>query len=136
MEPSVQLDTKKALVVALQTYHGIISDACRKVGISRQTYYDWLKNDPEFKAAAEETQEEAIDFVESKLFEKVSGVKVGKHDSEGELVVYEQPPSDTAIIFYLKTKAKKRGYIERQEITGADGAPFPVISVQVVNPEK
>jgi hypothetical protein len=29
-----------------------------------------------------------------------------------------------ATIFYLKTQGKQRGYIERQEVTGADGAPI------------
>ena len=100
------------------------SDACKKTGVARSTFYQWLNEDADFKAAVEEAQEQAIDFVEGKLFQKINGVKIGKLDDEGELNVYEQPPSDTAIIFYLKTKAKKRGYIERQELTGADGGPI------------
>lgn len=117
-------NNKKAVIEALQDCHGIVTDACKKTGVARSTFYQWLNEDADFKAAVEEAQEQAIDFVEGKLFQKINGVKIGKMDDEGELNVYEQPPSDTAIIFYLKTKAKKRGYIERQELTGADGGPI------------
>jgi hypothetical protein len=117
-------NNKKAVIEALQDCHGIVTDACKKTGVARSTFYQWLNEDAGFKAAVEEAQEQAIDFVEGKLFQKINGVKIGKLDDEGELNVYEQPPSDTAIIFYLKTKAKKRGYIERQELTGADGGPI------------
>jgi hypothetical protein len=121
MEEVGQLDNrKKEVVEALQQCYGIVTDACRKANVPRSTFYHWLNEDIEFKAAVEDTQEQAIDFVEGKLFEKINGITIGKYQ-EGEIITYEQPPSDTAIIFYLKTKAKKRGYIERSEITGADG---------------
>ncbi len=115
------MDTlKKEIVQALNECYGIVKDACRKAGVPRSTYYSWLKDDPEFKLLVEETQEEAIDFVEGKLFEKINGVAMAGEEGN----VYYQPPSDTAIIFYLKTKAKKRGYVERQEIAGVDGRPL------------
>jgi hypothetical protein len=114
-------DKKKEILEALEQHNGIVSTACHNIGLARSTYYLWLKDDEEFKKAVDEIQEVAIDYVESKLFEKIEGIKVKAKNQTGagesnEPVVYDVPPSDTAIIFYLKTKGKKRGYVERQEI--------------------
>jgi hypothetical protein len=88
-----------------------------------------MNEDEEFKKAVEEIQEVAIDYVESKLFEKIEGVTVlGKGQTiDNEPPTYIIPPSDTAIIFYLKTKGKKRGYIERQEIE-----PIGVTGIRII----
>lgn len=77
--------------------HGIVSFACQQVGITRACYYKWRENDPKFREKADEIEEETIDHVESKLYNAID---------KGEL---------TAIIFYLKTKGKKRGYVEKAE---------------------
>lgn len=106
---------KKAMIEALKKSLGIVSTACETVGISRQTHYRWTTEDPEYKEQVEDISEAAIDFVESKLYEKIEGIQMGK-EVDGHTVVYDLAPSDTAIIFYLKTKAKKRGYIERTEV--------------------
>lgn len=117
-DKGLQVDTKKAVLEALEAYKGIVTDACRKVGISRQTFYDWLKDDPDFKSAADEIQEVALDFVESKLFERINGVEVikGIDKESGEEITYSLPPDVQAISLYLRTRGKKRGYVERQEI--------------------
>lgn len=132
-----KLDTnKKTILEALEQSKGIVTDACKACGIPRSTFYNWLKEDAEFKEAVEEIQEVAIDYVEGKLFQKIDGVTVkgkGSYDEEtGEPPVYEIPPSDTAIIFYLKTKGKKRGYVERQELAGPNGAPIQTESKHIV----
>lgn len=110
-------NNKKKVLVALEIAKGIVTDACKATSVPRSTFYLWCKEDDEFKAAVDDIQEVAIDYVEGKLFEKIDGVQVAtKTNEEGEPVVYSQPPSDTAIIFYLKTKGKKRGYIEKSEV--------------------
>ncbi len=119
------LHNKKALLQALEKTRGIVTSACEMVGISRQTYYDYYKDDAVFKEAVEELSNVALDFAESKLMQKMNGVTIGKV-VEGETVVYEIPPSDTALIFYLKTKGKKRGYIERQELAGVENQPLVI----------
>jgi hypothetical protein len=102
--------TKKAMLAALDKSLGIVKTACQEVGIARQTHYNWMEADPDYKQAVESIGEGVIDFVESKLH---------------TLIVN----GDTAAtIFYMKTKAKKRGYVERQELTGADNQPIITIS--------
>jgi hypothetical protein len=96
---------KKALLKALEKTLGVVTTACKKVDVCRTTYYDWMRNDAEFNKSVEELSNVALDFAESQLHKQIS------------------ENSTAATIFYLKTKGKRRGYIERQEITGADGMP-------------
>ena len=97
---------KKDLLDALERSLGIVSTACEKVGVDRKTHYNWLKDDPEYKAAVDQIQESVIDFAESHLYKLIK---------EG---------NPAANIFYLKTKGKNRGYIERQEIEVSERKPL------------
>ena len=97
MNKSEQLK-KEQLLEALVKSLGIVSTACLNVGMSRTTYYKYYNEDEQFKGQVNDISDIAIDFAESKLFDLIK---------EGNIA---------AVIFYLKTKGKKRGYIEKQEI--------------------
>jgi hypothetical protein len=116
-EPTLQnLTRKKAMLEALEKHYGIVTYACKDVGISRVTHYDWLKEDPEYKAAVEDIDNVALDHTESKLHQLIEGVWMEtKPDKGGETIVYQVPPNVSAVIYHLKTRGKKRGYIERVE---------------------
>ena len=89
---------KKAMISALEKSLGVVTDACKKAKINRKTHYEWIKEDPKYAAEVEALQDLAIDFVESQLFRNI---RSGKEASS---------------IFFLKTRGKERGYVERQEI--------------------
>ncbi len=93
------------MLKALEKSLGIVTVACKNSDVPRSTYYKWLNEDEDFALAVKEIENIALDFAESQLHKQIS------------------ENSTPATIFYLKTKGKKRGYIERQEITGADGMP-------------
>jgi hypothetical protein len=88
---------KKHMVAALKKSMGIVTPAAEAAGINRCTHYKWMNDDPKYKTCVEEIADIALDFAETKLMKSIN---------DG---------SDTMIIFYLKTKGKKRGYIERNE---------------------
>ena len=97
---------KRAMLEALDKSLGIVSTAAKVAGIDRSTHYAWLREDPEYKAAVEQIGESVIDFAESHLYKLIK---------EG---------NPAANIFYLKTKGKNRGYIERQEIEVSEKKPL------------
>ena len=80
---------------------GVLKTACEASGMCRKTIWEWRKKYPEFDERCHECEEVALDFVESKMFKKIDKGDKG---------------SESLIIFYLKTKGKNRGYIERQEV--------------------
>ncbi len=89
---------KSALIEAMQKSLGNVTQSCKIVGLSRKTYYDYYNSDKEFAEACDDCENIALDFVESQLHKQIK----------------DGVPSST--IFYLKTKGKKRGYVERKEI--------------------
>lgn len=93
---------KKAMVEAMERSLGIVTTACRTVGISRQTHYQWMSEDDDYKNSIIELNEVALDFAESQLHQQI---KSG---------------NTTSTIFYLKTKGRKRGYVEGLDITSGD----------------
>lgn len=91
---------KQKLLEALERSLGIVTPACKEVGISRNQFYLYYNSDPAFKAAVDDINEITLDFVENQLLNKIK---------EGE---------NQAIMFYMKYKARKRGYSEKIEIDG------------------
>lgn len=76
---------------------GNVSKACEKVNIARKTFYDWKKTYQEFAEKVSEIEEKNIDFAETML---LKNIRDGKENS---------------IMFFLKTKGKERGYVEKTE---------------------
>lgn len=89
---------KQAVIEALQKSLGIVTTACINAGVSRSQFYEWLKNDKEFAMAVEDVEDLQRDFVEGKLLQNIK-------DNDTQ-----------SILFYLKTKGKRRGYTERTEV--------------------
>ena len=77
-----------------------VSQSCRALGISRQTFYRWCKGykSDSFSMAVKEVEESLFDDVESIMYEKIFVNK----DSQ-------------MLIHFSKTKMKSRGYIETVE---------------------
>lgn len=104
------------MLEALEKCLGIVSDAAKVAGIDRTTHYRWLNDDPEYKAAVEELDNVSLDFAESCLFKQMK---------EGNAA---------SIIFFLKTKGRGRGYIERANVDHTtNGEPIRGFEISIVD---
>jgi hypothetical protein len=90
--------TAQQVIDALQEAKGYVSKAASLLQCSPVTVYNYADRYKSVRRAWDDIREERHDFVENALAKRIN---------EG---------SDTAIIFYLKTQCKPRGYIEKTEV--------------------
>lgn len=87
---------KDRYLKALAETRGIVTNASLATNISRNQHYEWLKEDAEYKKRVDDIDDMSIDFAETCLHKHMAGDN-----------------GTSATIFFLKCKAKKRGYRER-----------------------
>ena len=101
------------MLKALEQSMGVVTTAASIAGIDRKTHYNWMKKDSRYRQAVQDIENVALDFAESKLFKNIEKSK------------------EASIFFYLKTKGKKRGYVERQKVVHEGDLSAEVITIRV-----
>ena len=106
---------KKKLLAALEMSLGIVTEACEKADITRSRHYAWMQSDEEYKKAVDDIDSKFIDFAETSLKKQIK---------EG---------NTTATTFFLRTRGRKRGYNEKQEIDLTSGDERIKININLVS---
>ena len=83
---------------AIKGSAGLYTQIAKKLGCEWHTAKTYVNMHEETKEMFDNEEQKILDLAENKLIENIN-------DND-----------NTAIIFYLKTKGKQRGYIEKQEI--------------------
>lgn len=100
---------------------GIISSIAAVFRVERGTVYDWCSSDVKYQEALKSSRDVFLDVAETNLQTLVKGIpnyRTEIKDGE-EIKVFDGwnvPPSESAVVFVLKTIGRNRGYTERQEI--------------------
>ena len=94
---------KEQMLEALEASLGIVTDACDKTGLSRTQHYKWYKEDEDYRKSVDSIDSKFIDFAESHLKKQIEN------------------GSTQATTFFLRTRGRKRGYNEKQEIDFTSG---------------
>lgn len=108
---------KKRLLAALEKTRGIVSPACEMADLSRDTFYRYLKEDPDFEAKWMEIRDIHLDLAEAKVLNSI-----------------DQNDDIESAKFLLRYRGGHRGYVVhgKQEITGSGGKALD-INIEVVN---
>ena len=106
--------TAEQVIAAIKDSRGFASKAADILGVSRSTFYRYLDKYATAKQALQDTREKRHDYVENQLMKLIDSGNVA------------------STIFYLKTQCKSRGYVERQEVTGKEGGPVEISTIEIV----
>lgn len=117
---------KQEEFIAVYSEVGVISQACKIVGIQNTRHYEWLSNDPTYPERFAAAHERAIDVLETEARRRaIEGVEkpTGWYKGEPGGIVREY--SDVLLIFLLNG-ARPEKYRHRHEITGRNGGPIQI----------
>lgn len=89
---------------------GMVTTACRHAKIGRTTFYDAMKDDPEFAESFKFIEEEVTEQLEAEAFRRAHDGTT-KPTQFGDVQVY----SDTLLIFLLKARRPEK-YRERVDV--------------------
>ena len=111
--------TAQQVADALTQAKGFVSVAARNLGCADNTVRNYMERYAVCKQAVTDARESMIDIAEGRLYQNINS------------------GDNTAIIFFLKTQAKHRGYVERYEqkteISGPNGDDIPIRVVDYRN---
>jgi hypothetical protein len=107
--------TPAQIIAALKKSKGMVFLAAKRLECDPDTIQNYCKRYPAVERVKQAQRGEMVDLAESGL---LTAIKNGEA---------------WAIAFALKTLGKERGYVERQELTGQDGAGM-VLRVVYENP--
>jgi hypothetical protein len=107
--------TSEQVQNTLVACNGLVYLAAERLGCASTTICNYMNRYPSIRRVVLEKRGKRVDVAEAALDKAVLA---------GEA---------WAVQFLLKTQAKDRGYVERQEVTGADGA---AIKVRVLTDEQ
>lgn len=99
------------VIAALEKHRGLVYLAAKELNAGLRTVYDYSTRYPAVRDAIRNLKEHRLDYTEGKLYDAIE---------RGEL---------PAIFFHLKTQGKGRGYVERQELTGAEGSKLAPLCI-------
>jgi hypothetical protein len=102
---------KQEMLLALEKSLGIVTPACKAVGIARQTHYRWLGEDELYAKLVKDVQMTKRDFTESAVFQLVQ-------------------KGNVQATLYANRINKDRGYSDSLEHTGAEGEPIKWVEIK------
>jgi hypothetical protein len=93
---------------------GNVTISARAQGISRQSVYIWINDDPKFAKDFENAKEEALDLMEAECRRRAEAGTLRPVFHQGEVCGEIREYSDTLMIFFLKGNRPEK-YKDRVE---------------------
>jgi len=120
--PAERTVAAKDRFIAAYLETATISHACELAEVGRQTHYDWLREDPEYKVRFAEAEEATTEDLEAEARRRaLEGVREPVGFYKGTATEYVQRYSDTLLIFLLKAR-RPDVYRERFELAVTEAA--------------